>query len=314
MACNCLIALVVCDRTLAAFDPLGLAYFTEIQRLFDAMIRDPRFAYITPAGYADTLQGIRIEIGREGLRSPAFSAEKAAGGRRIMLLGDSVVFGWAVADEDTVGFRLRSRLASAHPSWDAVVAGVPSWNTRNELELMRAKGFAYEPDVLVLVVLSNDAEPNFAGALREDPRRLRDEAERERLNPVLPRAMTEVSYLAAWLELLLRRRQVAASETLLYAAGSLRWKDADLAVAELVDECGRRGIALVPFLYGQASAPHVVAYSTAFGRRGVQTHAFPDELYEERYRTSFADPHPNAHGHAIMADAIYEILREYIAG
>ena len=58
--------------------------------------------------------------------------------RRVLILGDSLVFGWGVPYEATFAGRLTQRIKAHHASWECIAAGVGSWNTRTEMEFLRA--------------------------------------------------------------------------------------------------------------------------------------------------------------------------------
>ena len=82
---------------LRVLDPLGIWYLYEINRYSkEMMVSNQWFSYIHEPGVFDTVQGVGVSINSHGLRGPEFPSEKPAGKIRLMILGNSVVFGWGV--------------------------------------------------------------------------------------------------------------------------------------------------------------------------------------------------------------------------
>jgi len=88
--------------------------------------------------------------------------------RRIVGVGDSIMFGWGVQDRETYLARLQTLLHEAQPTvaWQIVNTAVPGYNTAMEIETLRQKGIPFRPDLVIIDFVSNDLElPNF---IRED--------------------------------------------------------------------------------------------------------------------------------------------------
>lgn len=111
-------------------------------------------------------QGIPVKINSHGLRSPETIYEKPPATFRILNLGDSIVMGWGVREEDTYGRRLESMLneeSSSDLRFEVINAGVPGWNLENALAYLQAEGLKYEPDLILLgLTLTNDIKGNSA--------------------------------------------------------------------------------------------------------------------------------------------------------
>ena len=83
---------------------------------------------------------------------------------RIAGLGDSVMFGWGVADEDTYLTTLCALLKSDVPNRAVTVwnSAVPGYNTTMEVETLEQKLISREPDLVLLHYIDNDLIlPNF---------------------------------------------------------------------------------------------------------------------------------------------------------
>lgn len=111
-------------------------------------------------------QGIKVDINSHGLRSPETTYEKPLGTFRILNLGDSIVMGWGVREEDTYGQRLELMLnedSSRDFRFEVINAGVPGWNVENALAFLQQEGLKYEPDLILLgLTLSNDIKGRSA--------------------------------------------------------------------------------------------------------------------------------------------------------
>ncbi len=92
--------------------------------------------------------------------------EAAADVITIVGIGDSTMFGWGIAYEETYLHRLRERLdAKTGQTWRVVNTAVPGYNTVMEVETLVAEGLATEADWVILHYDRNDIElPNFLHA------------------------------------------------------------------------------------------------------------------------------------------------------
>ncbi|MEA3335267.1 MAG: SGNH/GDSL hydrolase family protein [Chloroflexota bacterium] len=113
---------------------------------------------------------IPIRINSIGLRSPEVLDPKPAGSYRILILGDSVTFGWGVRGEDTFPSQLASLLATLSPDqgFEVINAGVSGYSTWQEALWLDANGMDLKPDVVVVQLHLNDAADNLWGTLGWD--------------------------------------------------------------------------------------------------------------------------------------------------
>jgi lysophospholipase L1-like esterase len=89
-----------------------------------------------------------------GQRDRERTLEKPSGVRRILLLGDSVVEGVGVREQDTMSQQLE-RLYSGGTT-EVLNFGVSGYCTLAEIELLEVKGLAFDPDTVVVVFVEND--------------------------------------------------------------------------------------------------------------------------------------------------------------
>jgi lysophospholipase L1-like esterase len=111
-------------------------------------------------------QSIPVDINSYGLRGTETTYEKPPATFRILNLGDSIVMGWGVREENTYGRRLEVKLneeSSGDLRFEVINAGVPGWNLENALAYLEAEGLKYEPDLILLgLTLTNDIKGDSA--------------------------------------------------------------------------------------------------------------------------------------------------------
>jgi hypothetical protein len=104
-----------------------------------------------------TFLGSPVRVNALGFRGAEISRLPRAGVRRVLLLGDSVVFGAGVGEEETLSVALQRRLsAGSGPAHEVVNGGVPGFDMTASVELLATAGFALEPEAVVLGVSLND--------------------------------------------------------------------------------------------------------------------------------------------------------------
>lgn len=101
-----------------------------------------------------------VRINGLGLRGPEVRLPKPAGLRRVLVLGDSYVFGVGVDEEHAFAARLAARLARGGARIEVVNAGVMGYSNDQQLVLLEELGARLAPDVVVLVMCDNDFEGN----------------------------------------------------------------------------------------------------------------------------------------------------------
>jgi len=102
-------------------------------------------------------EGSSYPINTMGLRGPEIETP-GPDVTRVVLVGDSVVFGWRIADENRIGESMTRIIASGlGPGRVEVVSvALPSWNTRSEAAFLRRNFHLLNPDVVVWNLLRND--------------------------------------------------------------------------------------------------------------------------------------------------------------
>ena len=98
-----------------------------------------------------------IEINSLGLRDREIALAKPDGVKRILVFGDSFVFGVGVDQSHVLSTRLGELLdASSGQRFEVINMGVSGYSTDQEYLLFRELGKALDPDLVILVVCYND--------------------------------------------------------------------------------------------------------------------------------------------------------------
>lgn len=120
---------------------------------------DPSLPFVHAPNGEGVFYGIPVETNRIGLRGPEVACPKPEGLKRILMLGDSLVFGWGVPQEKTIAMLLQEKLSGSGSAYEVVNMGVGNYNTTMETELFKRVGLALQPDAVILVFFVNDPEP-----------------------------------------------------------------------------------------------------------------------------------------------------------
>jgi lysophospholipase L1-like esterase len=287
---------------------------------------DPRIVYELLPRLDVTFLGMPLRTNARGFRGPAVSEARTRDAVRIVGLGDSVMFGWGVREEDTYLARLAQELRAAHPevAWEVINTAVPGYNTAMEVETLEKKGLAFDPDLVILNFVGNDlglpnfieqrpdpldlghsflldfvaarlrgeraAGPRLVGVPRE-ARRFADGADLSRI----PARYRSLVGLEAWRASMQRLHTLGVAHR--FAVVVLAHPDAFDFVRE---ETHALGFPLVE------TGAAVRAWATAHGM---------DSIGRPPLTLTDGDPHPSAVGHQIIADVLARrLLSSGLAG
>jgi lysophospholipase L1-like esterase len=157
-------------RTLVASLALALPVFV-LERALAPFVekpttifeRDPDLGWHLKPGAVDFWGGEPVRINANGMRGPVRPFAKPAGTQRVLFLGDSVAFGFGVADDSrTVPARAERTLTQALGSpVECINAAVDGYSTWQEHWVLKRTGLRYQPDVVVLCFVLNDVFERF---------------------------------------------------------------------------------------------------------------------------------------------------------
>jgi GDSL-like lipase/acylhydrolase family protein len=243
-------------------------------------------------------KGVEVTTDRSGCRCADWQAqrtlEKPEGARRVLVLGDSVAFGWGVPFDSLFTTRLEEQLnaSSGVRRIEVFNCAVPSYNAAQEAALLEHVGLRMLPDlVLIAYTLNDDDPPEFS-----DPKGL--------------------AALIRWSRLLQLGHEVAEARWL----GPLRVRGAFARVARLAAAGGFRvAVTVYPQTIPDADAElprtearsHGFAYVDLYGPFQDYYRAHGLKGIEDLY-VAPGDPHPGAQGHRLMTESLRPALERLL--
>ncbi|MEO5762871.1 MAG: SGNH/GDSL hydrolase family protein [Vicinamibacteria bacterium] len=145
---------------------------------------------------------VEYRINTDGLRGPSVGP-KRADTKRLAIFGDSIVFGYWVAEKDSFPAQLGAILG---PRVETLNLGVPGYNLDQEVEHLRTRVDTLQPDAVLFGFCLNDLEGllSFEYGLTQARREARSGPRR------FLEAFLSVSRFAAWIEYRLTERDARA--------------------------------------------------------------------------------------------------------
>lgn len=116
------------------------------------------YELVPGATRADATTGVVYAVNGDGFRDRSYPRAKPSGTFRVVVLGDSLSFGYGAALEATFAKQLEARLTSigGGPRYQVLNLGVSGYNPYTEAELLRGVGLAYAPDLVLAQFCVND--------------------------------------------------------------------------------------------------------------------------------------------------------------
>jgi len=290
----------------------GLQYHLEMWKYAVELKRisaNPEIGHEHVPGGRAHLMGADVAINSRGLRDRDVDAVKPPGTTRILMLGDSILFGWGVEQQDTLAAQLERALKeTGQQAVEVINSGVGNYNTAMEVAYFLDRGVSYAPDVVVLNYFINDAEPT--PAYRDVPWVARHSYAYAVLGGAWDGFKRRLAGAQDW-------RSYYAG---LYAEGAPGWTKAQAKIAELAAYCRANGIRLVvaniPELRELKDYPFVDVQAKLAALTGANGIEYVDLLPAVQTEDPAAlwvtepDPHPNAQAQKLMAQR----LAAYLAG
>ena len=287
---------------------------------------NPRIIYELKPNLDVSFRSVPVRTNADGWRDAPFVREKAADHVRIVAIGDSVLFGWAIPEGRRYADLLEEMLNRRYPSrsWEVMVFAAPGYNLVMELEVLRSHGLAYQPDAILYGYTSNDScLPNFVS---------------DRLD-----AFSTTSFLRRYLAgltfedlALVERDDHLIAGTAYTESGEfdeLKFCDPETASPEYRDLVGlgpfqaaleeltilgaELGVPVFfvdhPILdgYPEATVPEgLIEVDAIRGFGPIDGARFRTRLDPKQHQLSIWDPHPTVAGNALIAKNLFEQLDE----
>jgi hypothetical protein len=111
---------------------------------------DPLLGWKNIPNWQATTRGQKLTINSKGLRGREYPYEKPPAVTRVLVLGDSYIWGYGVADHEVFTEVLEARFREASAQVEVLNAGVSGWGNDQEFLFLKEEGFRYAPDIVVL--------------------------------------------------------------------------------------------------------------------------------------------------------------------
>ena len=161
------IILVVCSLLLASLIAEGLAriffplWAPRTGRVTQFWQYDPRYGWSHIPVSSGTFHSYgfdtKVRINQKGFRGREIDYTRDGKFKRIVILGDSFVWGFGVQEEEMFTSRMEKQI----PNLEIVNLGVSGYSTDQELLLYQDEGRKYKADLVVLLVAANDFDSNM---------------------------------------------------------------------------------------------------------------------------------------------------------
>jgi lysophospholipase L1-like esterase len=309
LACPVLVFGAV-ETAMRAFNLLGSNFYGEVRRYMTVLAPDNRLYFKNPASFRGTFGSVEIATNELGLRERPLQPH-VPGEKRILVLGDSVAFGWGVKVEDAFPSRLEAGFRqSGAAAVEAVNSGVPGYNTTQELRFLQTYGDRLQPDLVLLLYVDNDIDAidpaRVHMGILADPRK-------DPLGAI--DYFLSTSHLYFMMRHLIPLAVGAARVSLAERRQSAGWRESMQSLDEMARDCRARGVPLAVFHFRMLDDPISHGLNDA-----IEDRAEADGFYLcdtlpwfagrniRRLTNSFIDTHPNAEGHRILAEGMAHFL------
>lgn len=316
------LSLLLLEAFIRIVDLDGVSYYPEARRYFSNMVSSETLFYEHRPYYEDELQGVTVHINAHGLRDDFHAFKKQDGTIRILMLGDSVTFAWGVEQEDSYSKELESMLAQdgllqTGKKVEVINAGVGSYNTYQEMNYLKQKGLKYAPDIVVLLYVSNDIEPKKRAGSSDDSQASTASWVKKSIIGSWE-TVTRKSYLYTYIKARMALHSHKKSEfNECSYDDDPGWLESEAALREMARIYRQEGISFLVFYCCMIDDSHHKTLLPLVRQTGQEENfqtidllPYFDGLDLQLITNSKFDPHPNAAGHRIIANAIFDTLVE----
>jgi lysophospholipase L1-like esterase len=307
-AVSALGSLLVAELVVRLADPAGISYYEESRRYHLDKVADHELVFRHPPGMDAVYQGVRVRTNDLGFRDRPVGP-RVPGELRILVLGDSLTFGWGVAEEDTYPRQLEALLAGmlGRPV-RTINTGVGGYNSVQELGVARRHVGRLRPDLLLLLYVANDVDP-VQGDF--------DPAAQLSLAGRSPPEVIQRLVWNSWAWRLARHAWTyrGAGPERALVPGTPGWRASVAAIAGLGDLAQAAGVPLVVVFNRYATGPGT---DRLYGELGAAAERHGFRLVDSApwfagrplsgLLNSVVDSHPNALGQRLLAEGMAGVL------
>jgi lysophospholipase L1-like esterase len=267
---------------------------------------DPRLGHEHVANAHAVLQSVNIRTNARGLRGGPVSDTPAAGKRRILVLGSSIALGWGVEEDKVVSSLLQKKFEASGQNVEVLNGGIGNYNAERYVERFLTRLAPLQPTDLLILAFVRDGEELTQGGG----------------NLLLRNSQLAVTVWTAINRVVVKSGEASLVDHYkqIYAPGSSALALMQAEFAKLAAYARQHRIhvtmAMVPDIHSLTNYPlgfvHDIFAQTARDNGFAYIDLLPafQGLTPEEIWAMPGDPHPNARGHALMADEIYGVLAQ----
>ena len=247
---------------------------------------------------------------------------KVPGTKRVLVIGDSYTWGYAVLEEEAYPQVAERLLAErGRPDIEVINGGVPDYNSRQERRLLEQLIPIYQPDAIFLAYVVNDAEPSTSMPTAPE------EVYRHSRSWFLTEAADRLNRRVFRRRVFPSAKEVVGSNYLDgFDEGSVKWRDSREAIREMRDLSAAAGspftvLMLPDFTQAFDERYGLLKIHEAVARWGRELNVPVFDLlplFRGEDHTKFLVPwdgHPNAEAHRrIAAFLVSRIIKEPPSG
>ncbi len=311
------VSVLLAEIGVRVLDPLGVSYLEEISRYHLDKIPDDSRIYKHKPGLKKVYQGVEVTTNAMGLRDKTIW-EKETGELRLLLLGDSITFGWGVADEHTYARKLEAILRmKLNRHVTTINSGVGSYNTWQEYNFLADFIDVLQPDMVSLLYNANDIQMVYPPFDPWSKRSLRGKSPPETIDILLRKSWLCRLFIYYPLAVAAYARKSEIDVVDHRSEGRRQSMDYLKKMAKL---CGKRNIPFITFYYQGIGGMTKLDQSLFSEMLGIgkknNFHVFKAKSYNETTQptdvvNSRVDSHPNKYGHQLLAEMMAFQLLEH---
>jgi lysophospholipase L1-like esterase len=287
------------NRAMNNYDIEMWRYANELKQKSD----DLRIDFDHRRSQTALLQNTEIRLNSWGLRGPEVAALKP-GERRILFLGGSITLGWGVAEKDTLEARLQRMFNDSGSPVQVLNGGVGNYNTERYVSRFFKELTPLKPTDIVVHYFLRDAEELPPGGG----------------NILLRHSELAVTLWIAYHRLFDKHGESTLVEHYrrVYAPSAPGFAVMQSRLRELADYARQNDIriylAMVPDVHNLMDYKFGFVHDIMRRIAADDGYAYVDLLPAmlghppEQMWAMPGDPHPNAFGHELMANAIFPLL------
>lgn len=308
-------ALKVADVVVGRIDPAGISHFENHKEFYTRCVERRRLPpgefemdFAIPGRRAEA--NVVYQINDLGFRGREATLEKPPGVHRIVVLGDSVTFGWGVELEERFTDVAEHALNASRKDGRTIEIlnlALPGYETIQQRHVFNTAVWRLSPDAVVVCFNRNDVQNDTEESINLQflsQQRVAEAGWRASVfvdepgKSILESTLPNLRLLGLYRYIYSLRENDGEYLTQLYSAMKNGVAISVSQLAQMNSLCAKQGI---PF--GVADIHFVKPVEEGLKQVNVPYEAigYANDITDMNLRNSAVDPHPNARGHAILA-------------